>query len=74
MSGSKAGAAKAKLTNIERFGLDANGKSLLHQRAGQAGGSAPHSLPRGFATMTSAQRSEYGKIGGAKGRKKKVKK
>lgn len=72
MSGTQLGSLKAARTNKKRHGLDANGKSIAHQRAGSAGGKAPHSAPRGFAAMTPEQRRKAGQKGGTKSRKYKI--
>ena len=49
MAGTREGALKAQIKIIQKFGVDENGKSIAHQRAGSKGGKAPHSKPQGFA-------------------------
>lgn len=69
MSGTKAGAAKAKMTRLKEYGVDANGKSIQHQLAGKKGGAAERTDLRGFAANPKLA-SIAGKKGGAIGRKK----
>lgn len=70
MTGSKAGAAKARITRLERYGVDADGKSIQHKQAGSKGGSAIHDNPRGFGAMSKAKRVKVATKGGTIGRKK----
>jgi hypothetical protein len=76
MPGTKAGAAKAKQTIINRYGVDQDGKSLLHKRVGAEGGKV--SVGGGFAHdgigsdgLTGRERAS---IVGAKGGKAKRRK
>ena len=69
MSGTKDGAAKAKLTRLKKFGLDKNGKSIQHKIAGVKGGGAQRYDLRGFAADPELA-SIAGKKGGQISRKK----
>lgn len=56
------GRLKAKQTIRDRYGVDADGKSLLYQTIGTKGGSA--SVPKGFATMPKNRLKEVAAKGG----------
>lgn len=63
MSGTKAGSAKGQATIRKKYGVDKDGKSLMHKRAGIKGGATTPSKPRGFAANPE-RASAAGKIGG----------
>lgn len=64
MAQTKAGAKNAQETIRAKYGVDEEGKSLLHIKAGQKGGAAYHSKPVGFLAMSPEQRKEAGRKGG----------
>lgn len=64
MAQTKDGAAAAKKTAKEKYGLTKDGKSLMHSLAGKKGGAAHHREPIGFSAMTPEKRKEAGRKGG----------
>lgn len=69
MSGTKAGAAQAQETRLEKYGVDKYGKSIQQQLAGRQGGLAVTDKLKGFAARPELA-SSAGRRGGKKSRRK----
>lgn len=64
------GIEKFKKTMRDRYGVDANGKSLFHRQIGHAGGTAPYKGKKGFAKLSTAEVRDLAAKGGRISRRK----
>lgn len=67
MSGTPEGAARAKATEIAKYGSEEAWLAELKKRSAKGG--SKRGITKGFGTLTPEQRAEYGRKGGTLSRR-----